>query len=113
MRTDYKTKVFGVDRGNRQKIIKKHVREGQKLLFIRESKNPVDPNAIGIWAETSGLLRKKRLQIGYLSEQWAKQIAPALDGGWRYDLTVLAVTGGTRDKPTRGVNIQIKLLEPE
>lgn len=112
MQKKIRTKVFGVSHHNRQEIIRKQIRPGQQLLLIREPGNPIDRNAIGVWVEVKKLLRRKRYQLGYLSEERAQLIAPVLDVGWPYTAVVDKVTGGSREKPTRGINIYIELEEP-
>lgn len=115
---EIKTKIAGVshknaDGSSRQDIIRKHVRPGAELLLGREPDNPYSAagDATSVWLEKRGLLRKKRLQLGYLGEHIAEQLAPLLDDGWRYSVTVLDVTGGS-DRKTRGVNINIKMVPP-
>lgn len=108
MPTEIKTKIAGVTHDNRQRIIKEYVRAGQPLLLLRELDNPVDPDAVAVWLP----LGKKRHQLGYLSADRAEIIAPLLDDGWSAEAVVQAVTGGTLEKPTRGVNIIIKFTEP-
>ena len=112
-----KTKVAGVTFEGRQKIIKKHVRAGKSLQLIREPNNPHSRkgNATGIWiVAKKGLFGgQQHLQIGYLNSDLAEEIAPLLDAKWRYSCYVSAVTGGTRQKKTRGVNVHITLAKPE
>ncbi len=112
MQTKFRTKIHGVSHGDRQKVIKKYLKPDQPLLLVREPRNKIDPNAIAVYLERKTFLGKKRHHLGYLSEERAQIIAPALDAGWAHRVTVMDVTGGTADKPTLGVNIYIQLLEP-
>lgn len=112
-----KTKVAGVSHRNsngsdRQTIIKKHIRNGKKLTLIREPQNKYSKNATGVWYIKKGILRKRKFQIGYLSQFIADEVAPLLDKGWNANATVMNVSGGSRKKPARGVNIKITLQPP-
>ena len=104
MKNGLRTKVYGVsflneDGSSRQEYIRKYCRRGQKLLLLPEPENEHDPNAVGVWLITGG----EPLQIGYLD----KRLASELERGQNYHAVVEQVTGGTADKPTHGVNIQI------
>lgn len=112
-----KTKIVGVTKKNsdgrsRQKIIIRYVGAGTQLVLGREPDNEYDPFAVSVWYPKRRLFGKKLLQLGYLSANRAEEIAPMLDKKWRYSCVVQDVTGGTRQKKTRGVNIRIELLPP-
>jgi hypothetical protein len=51
-----------------------------------------------------GVFRMGGEQIGNVPEYVARDYAPLLDGGMDSVMVLLNVTGGTRDKPTCGVN---------
>jgi len=75
-------------------------REGERVILKREPNNPYDKNAIAV-------LRQDGDQIAYLSRHNAAWVAELMDKGERLEAKVAHITGGTRDKPTRGVLIEI------
>jgi len=90
------TKVTGVTFENRQDIIK-DIKKDDDLQFEREPSNPFDANAVKVmWKDKC---------IGYISRDFAKDITLRLKQGYEYEIKVSEITGGTKDKPTRGVNI--------
>lgn len=99
------SKVVGVTHSNsdgqkRQHIIKAFCKEGAPLELRPEPQNPVDPEAIGIWIGTD--------QIGYLpAGRTASEVLQMISSGNTVTARVSNVTGGTKDKPTYGVNILI------
>jgi hypothetical protein len=100
------TKIAGVsykndDGSSRQKYLSKcNVREPLKL--VREF-NKYDTNAVNV-------LTRNGKQLGYLSKDVAKEIAPLLDKGKRVDCEISDLTGGgLLFKRTRGCNIKITI----
>jgi len=94
---------------NRQKLIERYVEPGTRLVPKREPKNRHDPNAVGVWLERKRFLRKKRYHLGYLSRSVAKDVGALLANGHEVTVVVSEVTGGTKEKPTCGVNLVIWL----
>lgn len=93
----FNTKIAGTS--FRQSEIKK-LYQGQELVLSRESENPHDSNAIAVFSGDG--------QVGYLNKDLAKHLAPAIDNGLvDYKCAVLDITGGTSEKPTLGVNIEL------
>ena len=109
------TKVVGVSHRNkdgsrRQEIIDAFCEPGMTLILRREPLNPHDSNAIGVWIKGRALIIfRAELQIGYLSREVAAEPSEHLDRGGIVDAFISDVTGGTRSKTTRGVNISIEL----
>ena len=101
----FHSKVVGVTHKNadgkmRQDIIKAHCRPGQSLVLKPEPDNPKDPLAIGVWLEAK--------QLGYLpAGRTAEDILRKISSGQTVTAKISSLTGGTKDKPTCGVNIQI------
>lgn len=91
-------KVVGVSFENRQSIVK-GLLEGEILILAREFTNQYDPNAIMV-------LRSDGKQIGYIDKETAYDMAPAIDSGLKYIVTVKDLTGFGKD--TKGVNIEIQ-----
>jgi hypothetical protein len=101
------SKVSGVtyqnpDGVSRQEIIDQLCFSDQPLLLMREPNNPYSENAIGVWVA---------YQIGYVKPELADQLALILDEGGVVEARVTEVTGGTEDKPTLGVNIELTIYE--
>ena len=100
------TKVVGVtfknsDGISRQDIINDVCRAGQNLTLQVETNNPKDANAIAVYCSKG--------QIGYISSGRLKDdIAKRLNSGTSVPATITDVTGGTPDRPTRGVNISVR-----
>lgn len=111
----YKDPRSGIDR---QWLIQKYIHPGTKLRPQLEPDNPHDPNAIKLWLEVSKKLLFKLLSgrnlwfhIGYIQSDLAQNLAPILRDGQPVTITILEITGGTKCKPTRGLNIVIRITE--
>lgn len=109
----FHSKVAGVSQRNdsglsRQTIIRECVKPGMTLVHKREPDNDYDENAISLWVQLSHFFNilKSDVQVGYLNENVACDLAPYLDSGGWARITVTAVTGGG-DK-YYGVNIFIE-----
>jgi hypothetical protein len=103
------TKVVGVtknnpDGRNRQKIIGACC-PLEKLKLEHEDDNPVDPNAVAV-------RRANGQQIGYLSAEIAAEVTRRSEQGYRHGAYITAITGGTKGKATRGVNLLLIIAEP-
>ena len=77
-----------------------HCRKGDRVILIREPKNPHDENAVAVFREDGE-------QIGYLPRDNAEWVARVIDGGKKVEAKIEWITGGTRDKPFRGVVIDV------
>jgi single-stranded-DNA-specific exonuclease len=75
-------------------------RKGDRLVLKREPENPYDKNAVAVLRENGDL-------IGYLARDNAEWVARVMDGGKRVEAKVKRIIGGTRDKPSRGVVIDV------
>ncbi len=75
-------------------------RAGDDVELIREPGNKHDKNAVRVDSDYG--------QIGYLPASAASVIAPQMDEGETFDAFIKKTTGGTDDKPTRGVVIHIR-----
>jgi len=112
--TEERTKIAGVTRDdpatgiNRQDIIRRYVRPGTRLIPRLEPDNPADPAAVALWLEHAG----QWFHLGYIPKNRAGDVAQRLRAGRQLEISVTAVTGGVRDKPTRGVNILIRQPVP-
>ena len=94
------------DGSSRQKIISRCT-EGEDLLLEHQPDNPHDPNAVAVVKKRTGE------QIGFLEARLAKDIIRLVEKeGRAYVCQILHIKGGTRDKPTLGVNIKIGIAEP-
>ena len=90
------TKVAGASQY--QKAIKK-CREGQECSLEHEPDNEYDLNAIKVMVGNR--------HIGYLNADLARNVCSSVKRGRRYLAVIKEITGGTKDKPTRGVNLEI------
>ncbi len=95
-------KVRGVsfpndDGSERQEIIQR-CRLGEHLVMRRDRGNGFSRNAIGVFREGGD-------QLGNVPEYVARDFAPLMDSGMESTAILLNITGGTRDKPTCGVNV--------
>ena len=99
-RDDFYSKVAGVTFDGRQRFIP-GLRAGQELEYRRDRYNPYDSNAVGLYDAHGN-------QIGFLSKEVAATVAPKMDAGKRYRITVSQVTGG--GSWSFGVNIHIQQL---
>ena len=73
---------------------------GERVTLVREPGNPYDANAIRV-------LSPRGICIGYLGEQDAATIAPALDRGQRCEAHIHELTGGLPNYPSFGCRICI------
>lgn len=112
----FHSKVAGVtfrndDGSDRQDYIRSYCRPGSDIILKREPDNPYDSNAVAVWVK--GNVLASEVQIGYLKAEVAEEIADYMDGGGVVEAQITEVTGGTRDKPTFGVNISLELPKGE
>ncbi len=108
-----RTKVVGVthrneDGSERQELVARHCRPGITAFLVHENDNPVDPNAVAVYVSVGGILRSRRVMIGYLKSELAAALVAELRAGASASTTVTAVTGGG-DGMNRGVNLLIEL----
>ena len=81
-------------------INKLNIKKGDKLILRREPNNEFDKNAIRImWGVE---------KIGYIKKYLAKDMAYAMDQGKYYKCFVANVTGGTKNKENKGINIRLE-----
>ena len=107
---EIRSKVAGVTFEHRQPAIKAHGKRGRKLILVHEPDNPASDKAVAVYLERPRLLGKNQhYHIGYLNSRLADDVQKA----WSKDQTVTAkiteITGGTKDKPTQGVNILVTI----
>jgi single-stranded-DNA-specific exonuclease len=84
----------------------RHCRQGDRVILRREPENPHDANAVAV-------LREDGEQIGYLSRDHAVWVAERMDKGRQVEAKIKLLTGGTKDKPTRGVVIEVDTTPPK
>jgi hypothetical protein len=110
------TKVAGVtakndDGSSRQKYISAFCKCGTSFTLIRQPANRFDANAIAVFVTVKTLVVfSAQAQIGFLSADVAKTLAPLMDAGAVFKCKVTEITGGVADKPSLGVNILIEEL---
>jgi len=100
MAETFYTKIAGASKY--QKAIKK-CKEGRQCSLVREPKNKYDKNAVKVMVGN--------LHIGYLNAEFARVVCDKSKKGSRYSAVIKNITGGTKDKPTFGVNLEITEFE--
>ncbi len=103
LRSAFFTKVVGVTFEGRQGVVAQ-LAVGEEVLLRRQPDNPVDPHAVQV-------VRSDGAVVGYLNSALAGRLAPHLDRGARYRVTVTAVTGGG-DKNV-GANLRLEQEHPQ
>lgn len=86
------------DGTDRQAIIA-NCREGDSARLVREPKNRYDSNAIAVHVAGG--------QIGNIAKEKAEILAPLMDDGMKTTAEVVKINGGTPDKPSRGVVVEV------
>lgn len=103
-----RSKVAGVSFYDRQEIIERSCNDGDDLILIRDEENEHSDSAVGIWVAT-GFFRQLK-QIGFVTAEASSTVAEYLDDNENSARAVITeVTGGSGDKPSYGVNIEITL----
>ena len=95
----FRTTVAGVS--YRQEIVAR-CWQGAGVKLIRNSRNRHDKNAIEVHVFHRG-------HIGFIPREEAESLAPFIDGGGKAEAYIAELTGGTPDKPTIGVILQVTL----
>ena len=113
----FHSKIAGVSHRNpngtdRQRLIAR-LRIGEELELVAE-RNQHDPNAMALHRQRGFFGFAGGEQLGYLPADVARRLADDIRSGAIDRVGTIAVyisdlTGGTRDKPTRGVNIEITI----
>ncbi len=84
MSTERTAILTGTGYEGRDKIIKRHCREGLPVVLKREPRNEYDENAIAAYLVTPklfGLLGNSKKMIGYIKANTAKSLAKKMDAG--------------------------------
>lgn len=108
------TKVVGTtfeneDGSDRQIAIRK-CRPGDAVVLVPEPENPVDPNAVKVCKFESA--KQLGQQLGHLNRDLAAEVNRKREAGYRIEALVTNVTGGTKSKPNRGLNLILFIGEP-
>jgi hypothetical protein len=107
---EIRTKIVGVSHGDRQKLIKKHARPGLPVELVPEPKNPVNPRAVAVYVKQVRRFRRdKQHHLGYLTDERAELIQDYWQKKRNVTAIITDVTGGTKGKETRGVNILVTI----
>jgi len=105
------------DATSRQQIIRSSCHPGDALMLVRQPGNPVDHNAIGVirvCREPGGGTTFTE-QLGYLSKEIARDLAPFFDDGPVGLAEIVEVTGDLagQDDGCVGVNIRAEIYMPD
>ncbi len=93
------TKLAGVTFEGRQEVVGR-LRPGAPLRLERQPDNPHDASACALFDSLGD-------SVGFLNRRLAAVLAPAIDGGADYDVSVADVTGG-QDGESLGVNVLVE-----
>ena len=89
------------DGTNRQEIIAELCYQGQQLLLMR-APNQYSQNNLDVYVA---------YQVGHVNPELAELLAPVLNEGGYVRAHITEITGGSDDKPTRGVNVSFTIYE--
>jgi single-stranded-DNA-specific exonuclease len=100
------SKLQGVTRTNhdgseRQDVIAELCYPGQQLLLMR-APNQYSQNNLDVYVA---------YQVGHVNPELADLLAPILNQGHVVRAHITEITGGTEEKPTRGVNVSFTVYE--
>lgn len=103
------SKVAGVSHDNadgssRQAVIRR-CKVGEKLVLDHEEDDKHDPNAVRV-------CRAEGAQLGFLKAELAEEVVRLSGRGYLWAAFISDLTGGTRDAPTRGVNLVLVRAAP-
>ena len=101
-RPGFYTKVVGI---SHHQTSARSCSVGERVQLIREPRNAQDANAIKV-------CRHNGRPLGYLKPHLAAELVPDIDSGARFEATVSDITGGTKGKPTVGINLHINRIRP-
>lgn len=113
MSRTFHTKLSGTSHKNddgtdRQTIIRNLVKPAQPLILISEPDNQFDKFAIGAWINCNGALH----QVGYLDSRLAAEVTRLMARKGAATATIQTTIGGTAERPTLGVVIEITKFDP-
>jgi hypothetical protein len=102
-KSEFYSKIKGVSMvPGRQENLTKLI-SGQELFYLHEKDNPVDPNAIKLFAD-----KDMKFELGYISKDLTPDLLDFMyKHGKKFSVYVSEVTGG--GEKTMGCNIKIKI----
>lgn len=95
--------MHGVKHNNRQATIRSCVL-GESLQLVREPENPYDKNAIRVF-------RPNGLDVGYMPQDNAAEIAPRMDSGETFFATVEWINSPRDDFRDYGLKVRVSFLK--
>ena len=93
----FHTKLAGVSFEGRQDVVAR-LAPGTVLRIVRQPENPFDSNAIALLDPTGD-------QVGFFNRRLAAALAPEIDGGTGFEVTVTELTGGGAEESSAGAVI--------
>jgi single-stranded-DNA-specific exonuclease len=101
----FHTKLAGVTFEGRQAVVAS-LEAGALLRIERQAGNEHDPNAIALFDQVGD-------HVGYFNRRLAAALAPAIDKGADYEVTVTDVTGRDEAGGSLGVNVLVASRGPD
>jgi|TARA_B110000438_G_C15502887_1_gene516481 hypothetical protein len=89
---------FSNKNGVSRQLIAQNCQSGEHITMYLEANNPHTPNA-------KMLCRSNGEQLGYFPSETGSSVQTGLDEGYKFDIYINYVTGGTYDKPSYGINL--------
>lgn len=104
--------VAGVTFEGRQRLIKRHCRDGDEVRLEREPDNPHSKHAVGVWVRRRAWFFHGWVQVGHVPHEDSLEISRLLRSGWVAEGSIHHVVGGGWFK-SRGLRIQVELTPGE
>lgn len=104
--------VAGVTHEGRQRVIKKHCREGDEVELEPEPENRHSDHAVAVWVRKRAWIFRGWAKVGYIPEEESGWMFRLLQNDWIADASIHHVVGGGLFK-SLGLRIQVELRPGE
>lgn len=108
----YYCSVAGVTFEGRQRLVRKHCRDGDEVRLKPEPKNRHSRHAVGVWVRKRAWIFRGWVKVGYIPEGNNAEMFRLLQQGWVADASIDVVVGGGWFK-NRGLRLKIRLRVDE
>lgn len=103
------SKVYGVNYGDRQRIIKEYCHAGKRVKLIVDRDAKWDLDSIGVWVEKGGIFSNKRYLIGYVKKDIAKDLRRWISERKKVRAKIKNLEVGATEEIPTNVFIEIKI----